>query len=274
VVIMQKLFRERVYLSLLFPAAGYLLSGNLFFTKKVQTTYNRIMNSKNHDNPRVLIVDDDANVRRLLELYLNREGYRVSQAGDGVTALQQIEEKQPDLLILDVMLPEIDGWEICRRIRVRNSDLPIIFLTAKDAPQDRIAGLDMGGDDYVIKPFDPNELTARVRARLRRREQPVSAEELLVVSTGNLTVNLSSFEVKVEGKTIRLKPKEVQLLYFLATNPNRVFSRELLLERIWGYDFAGESRTVDVHIQRLREKLGTGRGWAIKTVWGVGYKFE
>lgn len=232
------------------------------------------MEIKNRLNPLVLIVDDDANVRRLLKLYLEREGYRVAQAGDGVTALKMIFDYTPDLVILDVMLPEIDGWELCRLIRERRSDLPIIFLSAKDAPQDRIAGLNMGGDDYVVKPFDPNEVAARVRAQLRSRELQPQAAARTMVTVGSLSVDLSSFEVKVNGSVIRMKPREVQLLFFLAANPGRVFSRELLLERIWGYEFAGETRTVDVHIQRLREKLGPGRGWEIRTIWGVGYKFE
>lgn len=219
-----------------------------------------------------MLVDDDPNICRLLRLYLGRAGYRVLSALDGVSALEVYAAERPDLAILDIMLPGLDGREICRRIREQD-DLPIIFLTACDAAGDRVAGLDMGADDYIVKPFDPNEVVARVRARLRRRNQ----QDLpggKIVTVGNLEADPRSFEVKVDGLPVELKPREFQLLYFLAAHRNRVFTREQLLEKIWSYDYAGETRTVDVHIQRLREKLGPGNGWTISTIRGVGYKLE
>lgn len=222
--------------------------------------------------PLILLVDDDPNVCRLLKLYLGRAGYRVLSAPDGVSALEIYAAERPDLAILDIMLPGLDGREICRRIREQD-DLPIIFLTARDATGDRVAGLDMGADDYIVKPFDPNEVVARVRARLRRRNKK-DLHGGNIVTAGNLEADPRSFEVKVDGIPVELKPREFQLLYFLAAYRNRVFTREQLLERIWGYDYAGETRTVDVHIQRLREKLAPGSGWEIRTIRGVGYKME
>ena len=218
--------------------------------------------------PLVLVVDDDRNVTRLLELYLERAGFRVLAAYNGEEALEACREDCPDLVVLDIMLPRLDGWEVCRRLRAENEEIPVIFLTARDAPADRVAGLDMGGDDYVVKPFDPHEVVARVNARLRRRPRGST------LKVENLAVDLTSFEVKVDGRLVGLKPREVHLLHFLAVHPNQVFSREKLLEKVWGYDYMGETRTVDVHVQRLREKVGAGNTWKIKTVWGVGYKFE
>lgn len=222
--------------------------------------------------PLILVVDDDQNVCRLLKLYLGQAGYGVITAGDGFAALSACETKHPDLAVLDIMLPGMDGWELCRRIRDQFK-IPVIFLTARDAPLERVAGLDMGADDYIVKPFDPNEVVARVRARLRGTG-PACRQDANIVVAGNLSVNLDSFQVQIDGKTIQLKPLEVKLLFFLVSHQNRVFTREQLLENIWGYGYAGETRTVDVHVQRLRGKLRPPRGWKIKTVWGVGYKFE
>ncbi len=224
-------------------------------------------------NGKVLIVDDDLNICELLRLYLASQGYDTAFAHDGSTALTLFKDYNPDIVILDVMLPIIGGWDVCRMIR-RESDVPIIMLTARDATEDKITGLDAGADDYVVKPFDPPEVVARVRAQLRRKKgsQPSGGQQVVI---NDLVVDLERYDVRWRGEPIDLKPKEIQLLYFLLTNRNRVFTREQLLDRVWGYDYAGETRTVDVHIKRLREKLeGKAVSWRIATVWGVGYKVE
>lgn len=228
--------------------------------------------------PEVLIVDDDPNICEVVRLYLNREGYLTRIVHDGAAALTAVEESLPSLIILDIMLPEHDGWEICQRLR-EEYRVPIIMLTALGESTDRIAGLNLGADDYMVKPFDPNELVARVNAVLRRSaEWGTDTPEALHFE--GLEVRPSQFEVLVEGAPVELAPKEFELLHHLVSRPNRVFTRDQLLEAVWGYDYVGQSRTVDVHIQRLRKKLGLAGSaeketcWDIVTVWGVGYKFE
>lgn len=224
---------------------------------------------------KILIVDDDRNICEVLRLYLGHEGYQLTFATDGSSALDQYRQVQPDLILLDLMLPMINGWEVCKLIR-HESQVPIIMLTAKESIDDKISGLDIGADDYIVKPFDPKEVLARIRALLRRaRSDEGCVASSGAMQVGELWVNPTTYEVKVQGRAIELKAKEMQLLIFLMENPNLVFSRELLLEKVWGYDYQGETRTVDVHIQRLRDKLQYPQAtWQIKTIWGVGYKFE
>ncbi len=220
----------------------------------------------------VLIVDDDYNICELVRLYLEKEGFKTQTAGNGNIALEKINAAMPDLILLDIMLPGIDGMHVCKEIR-KTSDVPIIMLTAKDDTIDKILGLELGADDYVAKPFDPRELIARIKAVLRRYETKHSDSK--IVKYANITINLTTYELILDGKKAETPPKELELIYFLASNPNKVFTREQLLDEIWGYEFFGDSRTVDVHIKRLREKLeGYEKGWELKTVWGVGYKFE
>ena len=222
---------------------------------------------------KILIVDDDRGIIELMRLYLEKEGFECILAENGKIALEKFAVSSPDLIILDIMMPEIDGWQVCREIR-KTSNIPIIMLTAKGETFDKVLGLELGADDYMVKPFETKELIARIKAVLRRTEsKPESkAEE---VSFPGLLVNLSNYELKINDNIIEVPPKELELLYFLASNPNRVFTREQLLEEVWGFDYFGDSRTVDVHIKRLREKLeGINESWQLKTVWGVGYKFE
>lgn len=221
----------------------------------------------------ILIVDDDKNICKLLNLYLGQAGYRLLFAHDGSTALDMLQKEQPDLVILDIMLPLINGWDVCRLIR-KSSDIPIIMLTARDASEDKVAGLDMGADDYVVKPFDPNEVAARVRAHLRKAKRASGKSESNPVVIANLTIDPQKFEVMIEGSPIDLTPKEFQLLHYMVANRNVVLGRDQLLEKVWGYDYAGETRTVDMHVKKLREKLSAGKGWRIKTIYGIGYKFE
>ncbi len=227
-------------------------------------------------SPKILIIDDDPNICEILRLYLTHEGFDLNFAHNGSEALDQFRREIPDLVILDIMLPLINGWEVCRLIRTQ-SRVPILMITAKDTTDDKVAGLEIGADDYVIKPFDPKEVVARVKALLRRTVEQSSAGDLKpeIVRLGDLEVNLAQYTVLVKGEKVELKPKEIQLLFFLLKNPNLVFTRDQLLEKVWGYDYMGETRTVDVHIKRLREKLEAGcTGWKITTVWGVGYKLE
>lgn len=222
---------------------------------------------------KILITDDDRSIVELMRLYLEKEGYTCITAENGKVALKKFETEAPDLLILDVMMPEMDGWQVCREIR-KTSSTPIIMLTAKGETFDKVLGLELGADDYMVKPFETKELIARIKAVLRRTETQAepSMEE---VSFPGLSVNLSNYELKINDKITEVPPKELELLYFLASNPNRVFTREQLLEEVWGFDYFGDSRTVDVHIKRLREKLeNMNENWQLKTVWGVGYKFE
>ena len=225
------------------------------------------------DKERILIVDDDKNICELLRLYLEKEGYETAMAPDGESALAVFEEKQFDLVLLDVMMPRVDGWETCRRIRAKGNT-PIIMLTAKGETFDKINGLEMGADDYVTKPFDIKELLARVPAVLRRYDDaPAGGEKKLVFD--KLEINMESFELVVDGKRMEAPPKEMELLFHLASTPNRVYTRNQLLDEVWGFDYFGDSRTVDVHVKRLREKLeNVSDKWSLKTVWGVGYKFE
>ncbi len=223
---------------------------------------------------RVLVVDDDVNICELIRLYLEKEGFEVDLAHDGQKALDLFKERTPSVVLLDVMLPKMDGFQVCREIR-RISQIPIIMLTAKGETFDKVLGLELGADDYMVKPFENKELVARIKAVLRRYDPKDSADKEVVYP--NIVINLSNYELKICGKQVDIPPKELELLYFLATNPNKVFTREQLLETVWGFDYFGDSRTVDVHVKRLREKLelaGEGQNWQLKTVWGVGYKFE
>ncbi|NLM13946.1 MAG: response regulator transcription factor [Epulopiscium sp.] len=220
---------------------------------------------------KILIVDDDVHIAELISLYLNKEGYETKEVYSGKSALQAFSSFAPHLVLLDIMLPEIDGYDVCREIR-KMSNIPIIMLTAKGETFDKVLGLELGADDYIVKPFEPKELVARVKAVLRRYEPREESGKKIIVP--NLTIDLGNYSVTYHGKQMELPPKELELLYFLASNPNQVFTREQLLDRIWGYDYIGDTRTVDVHIKRIREKLNQKETWSIKTVWGVGYKFE
>jgi DNA-binding response OmpR family regulator len=221
---------------------------------------------------KILIVDDDVNICELIRLYLEKEGYEVKAVYNGKTGIAAFSEFTPSIVILDIMLPGIDGWQVCREIR-KTSNIPIIMLTAKGETFDKVLGLELGADDYIVKPFEPKELVARVKAVLRRYERKDYDVQEIVFP--NLVINHTNYMVKLNGKELELPPKELELLYFLASNPNKVFTREQLLEHVWGFDFYGDSRTVDVHVKRLREKIDIpGQIWQLKTVWGVGYKFE
>lgn len=225
------------------------------------------------ENTKILVVDDDNNINELLRLYLEKEGYTVAQSGDGLDAVKKFDEFSPDLVLLDIMIPGIDGWQVCREIR-KKSDKPVIMITAKGETFDKVLGLELGADDYVVKPFDTKEVVARIKAVLRRTSGK-SSEAKKEVSYDNLVINLSNYELRVNGKQIDTPPKELELIYHLASNPNRVYTRDQLLDEVWGFEYYGDSRTVDVHVKRLREKLdGVSEKWSLKTVWGVGYKFE
>ncbi len=225
-------------------------------------------------NQRILVVDDDRNICELIRLYLEKEGFSVTMAHDGQAAISQFKESTPSVVLLDVMLPKMDGFQVCREIR-RISNIPIIMLTAKGETFDKVLGLELGADDYMVKPFDNKELVARIKAALRRYDPKDDAEKEVIYP--NLAVNLSNYELKINGKQLDIPPKELELLYFLASHPNKVFTREQLLEMVWGFDYFGDSRTVDVHVKRLREKLelaGDDQNWELRTIWSVGYKFE
>ena len=224
-------------------------------------------------NKKALVVEDDKNIAELLRLYLEKDGFDVVIAGDGGRGEQLAEDEHPDIVLLDIMLPVKDGWEVCRGIR-QHSKVPIIMLTAKGETYDKINGLEMGADDYITKPFDVKELIARVHAVMRRTDGADAGGEKKL-TFDKLVINLDSYELIVDGKRIDTPPKELELLYHLASTPNRVYTRNQLLDEVWGFDYFGDSRTVDVHIKRLREKLeGVSDQWSLKTVWGVGYKFE
>ena len=227
---------------------------------------------------KILVVDDDKNICELLRLYIEKEGYDVVIANDGGQAVTKFKTEKPDLVLLDIMLPVLDGWQVCREIR-KTSQCPIIMLTAKGEVFDKVLGLELGADDYVVKPFETKEIVARIKAVLRRtngNEQQINAEPAKKeVRYDKLVINLTNYELRVNGEQIDTPPKEMELIYHLASNPNRVFTRDQLLDEVWGFDYYGDSRTVDVHVKRLREKLeGVSDKWALKTVWGVGYKFE
>ena len=223
---------------------------------------------------KVLVVDDDINIVKLIKLYLEKEDYTVYTAHNGVEALEVWKKENPSIIILDIMMPEMDGNSVCREIR-KTSDTPIIMLTAKGETFDKVLSLELGADDYLVKPFEPKELIARIKAILRRSDSKSSSDDNKIVTFDKLEVNLVNYELKLDGRILEIPPKELELLYFLVSNPNRVFTREQLLEEVWGFDYFGDSRTVDVHVIRLREKLeGVEANWQLKTVWGVGYKFE
>lgn len=223
---------------------------------------------------KIMVVDDDKNICELLRLYLEKEGYNVILCHDGQEAVVKFNALSPDMLLLDIMLPNLDGWQVCREIR-KKSNVPIIMLTAKGETFDKVLGLELGADDYVVKPFDAKEVVARIKAVLRRISQTSHTEEIKEVVYDKLIVNMTRYELKVNGKVIDTPPKELELLFHLASNPNRVYTRDQLLDEVWGFEYYGDSRTIDVHVKRLREKLeGVSEKWALKTVWGVGYKFE
>ena len=229
------------------------------------------------EKQKILIVDDDPSISELISLYLNKERYDTKCVEDGEEALKAFESYKPDLILLDLMLPGMDGYQVCREIRPK-SDTPVIMLSAKGEVFDKVLGLELGADDYMIKPFDSKELVARVKAVLRRsggRKQKQDRDQVGdYVEYEDLIVNLTNYSVIYKGHTVDMPPKELELLYFLASSPNQVFTREQLLDHIWGYEYLGDTRTVDVHIKRLREKLQDNANWAISTVWGIGYKFE
>lgn len=221
---------------------------------------------------RILVVDDDSNICELLRLYLEKDGYEVAIANNGGEAVKMFQELSPDLMLLDIMLPVLDGWQVCREVR-KFSDKPIIMLTAKGETFDKVLGFELGADDYVVKPFDAKEVMARVKAVLRR-SGTAEKTDVKEVRYDKLVINLTNYELRVDGKKVDTPPKELELIYHLASNPNRVFTRDQLLDEVWGFDYYGDSRTVDVHVKRLREKLeGVSDKWELKTVWSVGYKF-
>ena len=223
---------------------------------------------------KILIVDDDTNICELLRLYIEKEGFEAAISNDGESALKKFDSFSPDLILLDIMLPGLDGWQVCREIR-KKSACPIIMLTAKGEVFDKVLGLELGADDYVVKPFETKEIVARIKAVLRRTTSTATAAEVKEVSYDKLTVYMTRYELKVDGRVVDTPPKELELLFHLARNPNRVYTRDQLLDEVWGFEYYGDSRTVDVHVKRLREKLeGVSDQWSLKTVWGVGYKFE
>ena len=225
---------------------------------------------------KILVVDDDLNICELLKLYLENEGYTAFVANDGQAAVDTFAAKNPDLVLLDIMLPKMDGWQVCREIR-KTSSVPIIMLTAKGETFDKVLGLELGADDYIIKPLETKELVARVKAVLRRYQMPAESAPVgatvQCVEYPDLIINLSNYSVQYCGKTVEMPPKELELLYFLASSPNQVFTREQLLDNIWGYEYIGDTRTVDVHIKRIREKIKDNANWSIETVWGIGFLF-
>lgn len=226
------------------------------------------MSAKAH----VMVVDDDINICELQKLYLEKDNFKVTLCHDGKKAVEIFKDTAPDIVILDIMLPGMDGWEVCREIR-KVSAIPIIMLSAKDETFNKVLGLELGADDYMVKPFEPKELIARIRAVLRRYKK--QGEDNLQVVHPGIVISLSNYTVKINGKDIDMPPKELELLYFLAASPNKVFTREQLLENVWDFDYYGDTRTVDVHVKRIREKIESDENkWKIKTVWGVGYKFE
>ncbi len=223
---------------------------------------------------KLLIVDDDVNICDMLKLYFENEGFKVKTANDGISGLANFKMYDPDLVLLDIMMPKKDGWQVCREIR-EISPKPVIMITAKGEVFDKVLGLELGADDFIVKPFDMKELYARIKAVLRRYNAHSNNNDEEVVKFENIEISLQKYELKLCGKAIDIPPKELELLYFLSSNCNRVFTRDQLLDKVWGFDYLGDSRTVDVHVKRLREKLeGVSDKWMLKTVWGVGYKFE
>ena len=228
---------------------------------------------------KILIVDDDENIAELISLYLTKECYECKCVNNGEDALREASSFSPNLILLDLMLPGMDGYQVCREIR-QSSNIPIIMMSAKGEVFDKVLGLELGADDYIIKPFDTKEMIARIKAVLRRYQQPAAKQPETPAPTGkyveypDLVINLTNYSVEYKGKSVDMPPKELELLYFLASSPNQVFTREQLLDHIWGYEYIGDTRTVDVHIKRLREKIAGHSNWNIATVWGIGYKFE
>ncbi len=223
---------------------------------------------------KILVIDDDAAISELLKVYFTNEGYDVKVASDGIEGINYFKIFSPDLVLLDIMMPKKDGWQVCREIREISSK-PIIMISSKSDVFDKVLGLELGADDYVVKPFDVKELSARVKAVLRRSQAHAHQNDDEVIKFENIEISLQKYELKLSGKSVDIPPKELELLYFLASNYNRVFTRDQLLDKVWGFDYLGDSRTVDVHVKRLREKLeGASDKWVLKTVWGVGYKFE
>ena len=223
---------------------------------------------------KILVVDDDVNICEMLKVYFEKEGYEVKTVNDGAEGINYFKMYEPDLVLLDIMLPKKDGWQVCREIREMSSK-PVIMITAKGEVFDKVLGLELGADDFVVKPFDMKELSARVKAVLRRYQAHSNQSDEEVIRFENIEISLQKYELKLKGKSVDIPPKELELLYFLASNCNRVFTRDQLLDKVWGFDYLGDSRTVDVHVKRLREKLeGVSDKWILKTVWGVGYKFE
>lgn len=223
---------------------------------------------------KILVCDDDKNIVELLRLYLEKEDYTVVVAYDGEEAIEKFNAENPDLVLLDIMMPKLDGWQVCREIR-KKSDVPIIMITAKGETFDKVLGLELGADDYVVKPFDAKEIVARIKAVIRRTGKTSANNDVKEVVYDKLSVNMTRYELKVDGQVVDTPPKELELLFHLASNPNRVYTRDQLLDEVWGFEYYGDSRTVDVHVKRLREKLeGVSDQWSLKTVWGVGYKFE
>ena len=220
---------------------------------------------------KILIVEDDGNIRELLRLYLEREGYGISEAENGAVGLSKWKAENPDMMLLDVMMPVMDGWQVCKEVRASNSSMPIIMITAKGETMDKVSGLELGADDYIVKPLEMREVVARVRAVFRR----FAGDETGKLTFDKLTIDKQAYDLVIDGKRVDAPPKEIELLFFLAQSPNRVFTRAQLLDDVWGFDYYGDTRTVDVHVKRLREKLeGVSDKWELKTVWGVGYKFE
>ena len=223
---------------------------------------------------KILVVDDEINICEIIRTFFEKEGYEVKTANDGVEGVSFFKMYEPDLVLLDVMMPKKDGWQVCREIR-EISQKPIIMITAKDDVFDKVLGLELGADDFVVKPFDMKELSARIKAVLRRSTAREIPDDDEVIKFENIEISKQKYELKLKGKSVDIPPKELELLYFLASNYNRVFTRDQLLDKVWGFDYLGDSRTVDVHVKRLREKLeGVSDKWVLKTVWGVGYKFE
>ncbi len=223
---------------------------------------------------KILVIDDDPNISELLKIYFENEGYDVKIASDGLEGLNYFKIFSPDLVLLDIMMPKKDGWQVCREIREMSAK-PIIMISSKSDVFDKVLGLELGADDYLVKPFDIKELSARVKAVLRRCQSSAHQNDEEVIKFENIEISLQKYELKLRGRSVDIPPKELELLYFLASNYNRVFTRDQLLDKVWGFDYLGDSRTVDVHVKRLREKLeGASDKWILKTVWGVGYKFE
>lgn len=223
---------------------------------------------------KILVIDDDSNICELLKLSLEKDGYEVKTTNSGVDGMMIFKTYEPDIVLLDIMMPQKDGWQVCREIR-EISNKPIIMITAKGEIFDKVLGLELGADDFIVKPFDSKEVSARVKAVLRRTMTHESESEVEIIKFENIEISLQKYELKLNGRSVDIPPKELELLYFLMSNANRVFTRDQLLDKVWGFDYLGDSRTVDVHVKRLREKLeGISDKWMLKTVWGVGYKFE